>query len=69
MYYWTGWYVDDSTDKIPDKFIITIWTPDDVEMAVIIHRHSDEYPIDGKVAHEKMVNAQQIVEALNSFTK
>lgn len=70
MFYWTGWAEDDSTDEIPDKYVITIWTPDEKEMANIIHRTCEgKYPIDGPVANEKLLNAQQIVDALNFFSK
>lgn len=70
MYCWSGWDEDDSTDAIPDKYVITIWTPDEEEMAVIVHRTCNgKYPIDGPLANEKMVNAQQIVDALNLQNK
>ena len=70
MYMWSGWDEDDSTDEIPDKYIITIWTPGEEEMAVIVHRTCDgKYPLDGDVANEKLLNAQQIVDALNYFSK
>lgn len=50
----------------PDVFWLTIYEYGE-ELATITHRHSQEYPIDGRLADQKRANAQRIVEALRAF--
>lgn len=64
MYDWTDFEEDESSDAIPDKWILTIREGGE-ELAVIVHRHSERYPIDGVLADEKRERAQFIVDALN----
>lgn len=65
-----GWYdfeADDSSDKIEDKFILTIHDPDGEEFATIVHRTAGgRFPLDGDLANQKRLNATRIVNALNA---
>jgi hypothetical protein len=65
---WTGWQEDESTDAIPGKYLITIEDCGE-EFAVIVHRATDKYPIDGLLANEKMARAALIVAALNAYAE
>jgi len=64
-YSWIDFEEDWSTDQIKDKFILTILDPEGEEFASIVHRASNEFPIDGDLAEQKRDNAQKIVDALN----
>lgn len=64
---WEDFQEDESTDAIPDKYILTI-TKHGEEFATIVHRASEAYPIDGNLANQKRENAQLIVDALNTYT-
>lgn len=66
MYQWFDFEEDVSTDAIPGKHILTIADADGEEVAVIVHRASDMFPLDGPVAAQKRWNAQKIVNALNA---
>lgn len=66
MFGWADFTEDESTDAIPDKFILTITDEDGEEFATIVRRTVDgEYPLDGGLASQKRANAQRIVNALN----
>jgi hypothetical protein len=66
-YLWFDFEEDDSTDAIPDKYILSIEDENGEEVAVIVHRTcGGEYPLDGDVAERKRKNAQMIVDELNS---
>lgn len=66
-YQWFDFTPDDSTDAIPDKYILTIVDADDEEIAIIVHRTVDgTFPLDGPVAEKKRQDAARIVRALNS---
>jgi len=63
---WEDFEEDESTDAIPDKYILTIEC-DGEEYASIVHRTvGGLYPIDGELANEKRAHAQRIVDALNN---
>ena len=70
-YGWSDFEEDESTDEIPEKFVLSIGRLDDRghlsddPMAVIVHRASAAFPIDGDVANAKRADAQMIVDALN----
>lgn len=69
-YGWQDFELDESTDQIPDKYVLTIVDPDGEEMAVIVHRTVDgRFPLDGSVAKGKRRNAQLIVDALNKLNR
>lgn len=70
-YDWVGWEAepemtgDGSGD--PEKHFLTIRDPGGEEHAVIVHRTvGGKYPLDGPLAEQKCVNAQNIVDALNA---
>jgi hypothetical protein len=66
MNQWFDFEEDQSTDNIPDKYILTIAGPDDEELAFIVHRTcGGRFPLDGEVANRKRETAQRIVDALN----
>jgi hypothetical protein len=50
----------------PQTYYLTIADPDGEEIAVICHRTSPDHPIDGQLANLKRLNAQWIVDTLNS---
>lgn len=66
---WTGWEAETDLDNDDDRegvYFLTILDYDE-ELAVIIHRtEGDAHPLDGKLAEQKIVNAQRIVNALNA---
>lgn len=71
QYGWVGWEAepemtgDGSGD--PEKHFLTIRDPGGEEYAVIVHRTvGGKYPLDGPLAEQKCVNAQNIVDALNA---
>lgn len=65
-YAWHDFEEDESTDAIPDKYVLTI-TEDGEEFATIVHRTTDgAYPIDGPLAERKRRNAARIVRLLNA---
>jgi hypothetical protein len=70
-YDWTFWEKETDLDNDDDRenvYYLTI-TENGEEYAVIIHRASEQFPIDGDVANAKILRAQQIVEALNYFSE
>lgn len=67
MYKWFDFEEDVSTDAIPGKYILTIADEHGEEVATIVHRASDMFPLDGPVAAQKERNAQRIVDALNAY--
>lgn len=76
MVYWhDDFELDDSSDEIADKYVLTIYqgTPGDEfgseEVAVIVHRETQTYPLDGDVAGRKRGNAHRIVSALNDAAR
>lgn len=71
QYDWVGWEAepemtgDGSGD--PEKHFLTIRDPGGEEYAVIVHRTvGGKCPLDGPLAEQKCVNAQNIVDALNA---
>lgn len=67
LYTWDDWEPETNLMNDDDRegvYFITIWKADD-EFAVIIHRVSDTFPLDGPVAKQKQKNAQAICDALN----
>lgn len=48
----------------PNKYIITI-RDEEEEVAVIVHRASELYPLDGDLANRKLVRAERVVKVLN----
>lgn len=74
VYWWDDFEKDESSDAIPDKFILGIYFGEagsilhSDQVAVIVHRASDRNPIDGAKVDEKRANAQRIVNALNATT-
>ena len=69
---------DESTDSIPNKYVLEIveLEYDDAgeitggdEIAVVIHRASEQSPIDGPEANTKREHAARIVDALNNAGK
>lgn len=73
-----GFDRDDSTDTIPDKYILTIAEieydedgeiTDQEEIATIVHRALDDFPIDGEVAQQKLRDAHLIVDLLNEHDR
>ena len=65
-YDWIDFEEDDSTDAVPDKFVLII-RQDEAEFATIIHRTvGGKYPINGELAEQKRRNAELIVAALNN---
>lgn len=68
-FWWDDFELDESSEEIPDKYILTICEglPEDFnEVAVIVHRTvGGKYPLDGEMAAVKRANATYIVEALN----
>lgn len=73
MYYgWLDFEEDESSDSIPDKYILTIGTFNEHhefvdEIAIIVHRTAGgQYPLDGELAESKRKDAQRIVDALNA---
>jgi hypothetical protein len=70
-YDWFDFEEDQSSDEIPDKYILTIERVDaqghgQEEVAVIVHRTADgKYPLDGEIVHRKRRMAQRIVDLLN----
>lgn len=69
-FHFTGWEAETDLGNDDDRenvYFITIWGPDDEEVAVIIHRtYVNKYPLDGEIARSKEQNAQMIVDALNT---
>ena len=65
MYQWFDFEEDESTDAVAGKYILTIADAFGEEVAVIVHRVSDAYPLGGSVAEGKRRDAQMIVDALN----
>lgn len=51
----------------PDKYYLTIADGEGEEFAVIVHRASDMFPIEGELANQKRERAQVIVDALNMY--
>jgi len=70
-YGWIDFDVDESTDEVPDKYVLFIGTWDtsgsyDEEVAVMVHRTvGGMYPLDGEIANRKRRMAQRIVDLLN----
>lgn len=71
QYDWVGWEAepemtgDGSGD--PEKHFLTIRDPGGEEYAVIVHHTVfGKYPLDGPLAEQKCMNAQNIVDALNA---
>lgn len=69
-YSWSDFELDESSDAIPDKYILTIWESAGAfqdELAVIVHRTCNgKYPLDGELANQKRSNAIDMVRMLNS---
>lgn len=70
-YDWVGWEAEPETtgdgSGDPEKHFLTIRDPGGEEYAVIVHRTvGGKYPLDGPLAEQKCVNAQNIVDALNA---
>jgi hypothetical protein len=66
--------LDESTDAIPGKWILTICTLTnegyaDEEIATIVHRETSANPIEGSLAASKRDTARMIVAALNAYTE
>lgn len=69
-YQWFDFTRDESTDAIPDKYILTIADADGEEIAVIVHRTLDDtFPLDGRLAEKKRQDATLIVRALNALAE
>jgi len=67
QYRWYDFEEDESSDAIPDKYVLSIVNEDAEEVAVIVHRTvGGRYPLDGALASWKRENAQRIVDALNA---
>lgn len=49
----------------PNKHILTILDPDGDEFAIIVHRVSAQFPLDGPVANEKRERAAWACNALS----
>jgi len=64
-YAWQDFEEDQSTDAVPDKYVLTI-TEDGEEYATIVHRTvGGKYPLDGEMARHKRARAERIVFLLN----
>lgn len=65
----TDWEVDESSDAIEGKYMITI-DRDGEEIAVIVHRTcGGRYPLNSNMAMSKVRDADMIVGALNAHGK
>lgn len=65
-YTWEEFELDESSDAIAGKYLITIHDGNGEEVAVIVHRTCEgRFPLDGTVAGAKRDHAQRIVNALN----
>ncbi len=66
---WFGMEPDDSTDAVPDKYVGTLGTVDSDgmidEIAVIVHRASPLFPVDGPMYKKKDANGAALSELLN----
>lgn len=68
---WQDFTPDESTDAIPDKYVLTVGTVDAEgnltgdEVFTIVHRASPEFPIDGPLAEAKRDRAIALVNMLN----
>ncbi|GIL25489.1 hypothetical protein [Actinocatenispora comari] len=66
IYYRSGFEDDCSTDAIPDKYPLTINSPDGEELAVDVHRTcGGRYPLGGPTAEYNRHHAAMIRDALN----
>ena len=68
-YDFTGWEAETDLDNDYDRegvYFLTI-RDNEEEMAIIIHRASEKYPLDSPVAEQKVERAQKIVDALNAY--
>lgn len=71
LFTWVGWereteMTSDGTGD-PDKYLLTILSPDGEEYATIAHRVcGGAYPLEGETAENKIARAQHLVDALNA---
>ena len=64
----TGWEAETDLGNADDRegvYFLTI-REDGEEWAIIVHRETPEYPLDGPEADRKVEQAQQTVDALNA---
>lgn len=63
-YGWFDW--EPAPTDTTGVYYLTIVDADGEEVAIIVHRESELYPLDGELANSKKERAQFIVDALNA---